>query len=250
MTEDGPIIETPPIGIRTRESARWKIKVCGVTTPDDARMVAEAGADWIGINLHPPSPRSVDADRARELVDAIDGRAEGVGLFVDRPASEIAEIAGRAGLRIVQLHGNELAEVVVELRRRGFLVLRAFRLGDRLAVERMASWLREASRIGGLPDAMLVDAFVPGRAGGTGRVIDLGALEALARFPAERGADEDPSPPLILAGGLTPDNVGGLIRRVDPWMVDVASGVESSPGRKQPSRVAAFVAAVRAARSP
>ena len=222
-----------------------KIKVCGVTTPDDARMVAEAGADWVGINFHPPSPRSVDPERARELAESVEGKAEGVGLFVDRPAAEIAAVTKRAGLRIVQLHGNEPADVIRDLRRRGLRVLRAFRLGDVEAVGRMAIWLREADRLGGRPDAVLVDAFVPGRAGGTGRVIDDGVLDELARLPDTWGDDHAPLPPLILAGGLTSGNVGELIRRVDPWMVDVASGVESSPGRKDPALVAAFVAAVR-----
>ena len=223
-----------------------KVKVCGITAPDDALMVAEAGADWIGINFHPPSPRSVDPTRARALVAAIDGRAEGVGLFVDRPAAEVAAIADRVGLKIVQLHGVEPAEVVRDLRRSGLRILRAFRLSDRAAVDRMRRWLIEADRIGGLPDAVLVDAFVPGRAGGTGRVIDDGVIDALGTTDAARAAHAERRTPLILAGGLTPGNVVDLIRRSNPWMVDVASGVESAPGRKDPALVAAFVKAARA----
>ncbi|QDV32875.1 phosphoribosylanthranilate isomerase [Tautonia plasticadhaerens] len=228
------------------------VKICGVTTTDDARMVAEAGADWIGVNFHPASKRFVPPELAPELVAAIAGLAEPVGLFVDRPVAEVAETLDRAGIRIAQLHGDEPAEDVRDLRLLGYRVVRAFRLGGRDAVDRMAAWLRHASRIGGEPEAVLVDAFVPGQAGGTGHAIAGEVLDALADRPRPAPARSghppaDPAPKLILAGGLTPANVADLAARIGPWMVDVASGVESSPGLKDPAKVAAFV---RAARSP
>ena len=226
------------------------IKICGVTTPDDARMVAAAGADWVGLNFHPASKRYVPPDLAPGLVAAIAGHAQPVGLFVDRPVAEVVATLERADIRIVQLHGDEPAEDVRDLRRDGYRVVRAFRLGDPAAIDRLDAWLLHAEAIGGTPEAVLVDAFVPGQPGGTGRVIADDVLDALAdrlktaSFLA-RHAEADPAPKLILAGGLAPGNVAGLVARVRPWMVDVAGGVESSPGRKDPATVEAFVRAVR-----
>jgi phosphoribosylanthranilate isomerase len=163
-----------------------------------------------------------------------------VGLFVDRPAGEVADLARRLGLRIVQLHGDEPPGDLRVLHE--FFVVRAFRLGDAPSVATMASYLDDCRALGRLPDAVLVDAFVPGQAGGTGRPIDRDALESLTALSRSSSL-----PPLILAGGLTPENLAArlVLLGVRPWMVDVASGVESAPGRKDPARVAAFVHAVR-----
>nr|WP_233578387.1 phosphoribosylanthranilate isomerase [Tautonia sociabilis] len=221
-----------------------------MTTPDDARMVAEAGADWIGINFHPPSKRFVPPERAAGLVAAIAGRSEAVGLFVNRPVAEVVAASERAGLTIVQLHGDEPAEDVRDLIAAGYRVVRAFRLGDRSAIDRMEAWLIHAEAIGAAPEAVLVDAFVPGQEGGTGHGIGGEVLDALVErwnvaSVLARHAEPSPAPKRILAGGLTPGTVAGLVRRVRPWMVDVASGVESSPGRKDPEAVRAFINAVR-----
>lgn len=211
-----------------------RVKVCGVTCVADAIACAHAGVDWIGLNFHPGSPRRVDPGVASEIVAALPSSCEAIGLFVDRPPAEVGELAGRVGLRAVQLHGREPPEDLVQL---GHLFLvRAFRLGDATSLTRMADELRKASDLGRVPDAVLVDAEVPGLAGGTGRSIDLALLDKLPSLSR-----------LVLAGGLTPDNVGERVARVRPWMVDVASGVESSPGRKDPARVAAFVRAARGA---
>lgn len=210
------------------------VKVCGLTTPADAVASAEAGADWIGLNFHPPSPRFVTAEVAAEIVRALPATAVPVGLFVDRPPAEVAEVAARMGLRIIQLHGEEPPQVLAALAE--FEVIRAFRLADAASVDRMRAYLDEADRLGHPPDAVLVDAYVADRPGGSGRVVPDDVLD---RLPA------DPNTRLILAGGLTPENVAERVARVRPWMVDVAGGVESSPGRKDPERVAAFVRAAR-----
>ena len=213
-----------------------RVKICGLTCADDARACAEAGADWIGLNFHPGSPRYVEPARAAEIIAALPASLSVVGVFVDRPAQEVAEVAERLGIGIVQLHGQEPLNDLLMLDH--LQIIRVFRL------ERAASWaevteyLDRAKTLGRLPDAVLIDAYVAGMLGGTGATI---ANDVLDRVP--------PLPRLILAGGLTPLNVADRVARVRPWMVDVASGVESSPGRKDLARVAAFIRAARAARA-
>ena len=209
-----------------------RIKVCGLTRLADALACASAGVDWIGLNFHPASPRCIDPDLAAEIISTLPITASAVGLFVDRTPGEVVELADRLGLRIVQLHGHEPPEDIAAL---GHLqVIRAFRLGDAADVGRMVRYLRRAEELGRPPDAVLVDSLVPGQAGGTGHAI---AADLLSLLP--------PLPRLILAGGLTPENVAERIARVRPWMVDVASGVESAPGRKDPARVNAFIKGAR-----
>ncbi len=198
----------------------------------DALACAEAGADWLGLNFHPPSPRYVDPAVAAEIVTALPPGCVAVGLFVDRPPAEILESARRVGLRFVQLHGREPAEDLIALA--SLTLIRAYRLADLAAVTAMVADLHRAADLGRVPDAVLVDGYVAGLPGGTGHPIDFELLNKLPTLPK-----------LILAGGLTPDNVAERIARARPWMVDVASGVESSPGRKDPQKVAAFVRAAR-----
>jgi phosphoribosylanthranilate isomerase len=218
--------------------ARVKVKVCGLTSVADALACARSGADWIGLNFHPASPRWVDLALAAEILAALPVGVEPVGLFVDRPPSEVVAIAARLGLRIVQLHGREPPETLTAL---GPLqVVRAFRLADTEDVARMSSYLDACQTLGRPPEWVLVDAFVAGQAGGTGHAIAPEVLEALAASPLPALSTR-----LILAGGLTPENVAARVAQVGPWMVDVASGVESSPGRKDPARVASFVRAAR-----
>jgi phosphoribosylanthranilate isomerase len=211
---------------------RVLVKVCGLTVRAEALACARAGADWIGLNFHPGSPRCIDPDLAAEIVAALPPTCSAVGLFVDRPPAEVAAIARRVGLRFVQLHGNEPPEDLLALAH--LTLVRAFRLADRAAVDCMTSYLQRAGELGRIPDAVLVDGYVTGQHGGTGQTIDLDVLDHLPSLSR-----------LILAGGLTSENVAARIARVHPWMVDVASGVESSPGRKDLPRVRAFVRAVR-----
>ena len=222
----------PEIGPEPSAVKLVKVKICGLTSPAEAVRCASAGADWIGLNFHPFSPRRVDPALAAEIVAALPEGCTAVGLFVDRPPAEVAETAERVGLRVVQLHGDEPAEDLLALRH--LTVVRAYRLGDLGAVRRMTAHLDRAAALGRSPDAVLIDGYTPGLAGGTGKTIDADILSHLPHFPR-----------LILAGGLTPENVAARVARVRPWMVDVASGVESSPGRKDLGRVAAFIEAAR-----
>jgi len=211
-----------------------RVKICGLTRVEDAVACAALGADWIGLNFHPQSPRSIGPDIAAEIIAALPGSATAVGVFVDRPAAAVAELAGRLGLGVVQLHGREPPEDLLALDR--FRIIRAFRLADVAAWEGVTDYLARAEVLGRRPDGVLIDAYVAGQPGGTGASI---AEEILDRRPD--------LPHLILAGGLTPRNVAERVARVRPWMVDVASGVELAPGRKDLASVAAFIGAARGA---
>jgi len=208
------------------------VKVCGLTDPANALDCLRAGADWIGLNFHPPSPRGLTIDRAEGIVLALADPRVAVGLFVDRPAREVRALCRSLGLHRVQLHGDEPAEDLLELDE--FFLIRAFRLRDAAAVSAMSAYLERAERLGRPPNAVLIDGWAPGLAGGTGAVV---ADDALAALP--------PLSRLILAGGLTPENVAQRAALVRPWMVDAASGVEVSPGVKDVAKVRALVRAIR-----
>lgn len=212
------------------------VKICGLTRVDEALACARMGAQWIGLNFHPASPRYVRPAEAAAIIAALPSSAAAVGVFVDRPAAEVAEAADRLGLQIVQLHGLEPPEDLVALDR--FQVVRAFRLDGAAGWSGVTEYLARARALGRVPDAVLIDAYVTGQSGGTGTTI---ALELLDCVP--------PLHRLILAGGLTHQNVAERIARARPWMVDVASGVEKAPGRKDLAQVAAFIRAVHHAGS-
>jgi len=207
-----------------------------LTCVADAVACSDLGADWIGLNFHPRSPRYVEPGVAAEIVAVLPPSTAAVGVFVDRPAVEVAELADRLGLRIVQLHGQEPPEDLLVLNR--FRIVRAFRLGGPAGWERVTDYLARAEAMGRQPDEVLIDAFVAGESGGTGASIAPAVLDGRPALSVPR---------LILAGGLTPRNVSERIARVRPWMIDVASGVESAPGRKDRAAVAAFLRAARAA---
>ncbi len=211
-----------------------RVKICGLTCIEDARFCAELGADWIGLNFHPASPRYVERSVAADIIDALPERVSVVGVFVDRPPIEVAGVADRLGLDIVQLHGQEPPEDLLPLR--GLRVIRAFRLNHPSEWAAVRSYLTRADALGRPLDRVLIDAYVAGQPGGTGTSITDEILDC-----------RPPLPHLILAGGLTPSNVADRIARVRPWMVNVASGVESTPGRKDPELVTAFIRAARAA---
>ena len=207
-----------------------RVKICGLTSVLDALKCAEAGADWIGLNFHPGSPRFIDMARASSIVSVIPTSVLVVGVFVNRPAAEVARVAQFLGLKVVQLHGEEPPEDLLALSH--LQVVRAFRLSRPSDWRGVTEFLSRAEAIGRSPDAILIDAFVPGEPGGTGASVAADVLECIP-----------PLPRLILAGGLTPENVAAKVARVQPWMVDVASGVESAPGLKDAAKVAAFVKA-------
>jgi phosphoribosylanthranilate isomerase len=219
---------------------RVRVKICGVTTANDALAAAEAGADWIGLNFHPPSPRYLTAEVASSLVESVGRRVVWAGVFVDHPVDEILNIAGRVGFTVAQLHGDERPEDALALQGAGLAVVRAFRLKDEVAVSRMLGWLERARVIGLGLEAVLVDAYVPGQAGGTGTAIDSRLLDELKVKSRPLSL-----PPLVLSGGLTAKNVADRVRQVRPWMVDTASGVEVSPGRKDVEKMQAFCEAAK-----
>jgi phosphoribosylanthranilate isomerase len=211
-----------------------RVKICGVTRVDDAIACAELGADWIGLNFHPGSPRYIAPEQAATIVAALPPAAKAVGVFVDQPATGVAALASKLAIGIVQLHGHEPPEDLCALE--AFQVVRAFRLDRSAAWKDVLDYLVRASQLGRSPHAVLVDALVPGQIGGTGSLI---ADEVISSCPSLHR--------LILAGGLTPDNVADRVAQVRPWMVDVASGVEVTPGRKDLHRVEAFIRAARGA---
>ena len=209
-----------------------RVKICGLTSAMEALACAEAGADWIGLNFHPGSPRFITRAQASVIVGALPRSVSPVGVFVNRPAAEVADIAEHLGLKIVQLHGQEPPEDLLAL---GHLqLIRAFRLCLPSDWRTVVDYLSQAHFIGRVPDAVLIDAYVAGQLGGTGATVAVDVLDCIP-----------PLPRLILAGGLTPENVAAKVARVRPWMVDVASGVESIPGRKDPAKVTAFLKAAR-----
>ena len=200
----------------------FRVKICGVTGPRDAEEAALCGADAVGINFHRGSKRCVDAGRAKEIVDALRGKAIPVAVFVDADAREIRRVCEAAGIGTVQLHGEEPAVLAAAL---DYRRIRAIRIGARADVGGYREYPCEA---------FLLDAFVPGVPGGTGKTL------AWNRLPVAAGGTLH-GRPWILAGGLTPENVERAIVEAGPAGVDTASGVESAPGLKDRGKMRAFV---------
>jgi phosphoribosylanthranilate isomerase len=204
-----------------------QIKICGVTNIRDTRACAASGANMIGLNFYQRSPRYIEPQVARRIVQAVPRSVQPVGVFVDALADEIRSIANAAGIRCVQLHGDFSPETCRELARE-FRVIRAFCTDARFRPKETALF-SECD--------ILVDAHHPSLRGGTGLTSDWSAAQAtlpFARF-------------LILSGGLNAQNVGHAIAAVAPHAVDVCSGVESAPGAKDYRAIKNFVAAVRMA---
>lgn len=215
--------------------AFW-IKICGITNLNDARAAAEAGADALGFNFFNKSRRFVDPQTARQIVDQLSANLLKVGVFVNHDTAHIAEIIDRVGLNAVQLHGDEPAALISELPSH-VRIVRAHRCGvDGLAP--LARYLDECHALGRMPDVLLIDADAGADFGGSGKLADWAVI---------RRQKESLGLPLILAGGLTPDNVAAAIEAVAPNGVDVASGVEREPGLKDPKLIAEFITAARAA---
>jgi phosphoribosylanthranilate isomerase len=200
-----------------------RIKICGITNLDDALMAAALGAHALGFIFHPKSPRKVAPEDARQIIRQLPPLVLSVGVFVDVPLAAVQEVAARVGLDWVQLHGTESPEYCRNLGRR---VIKGFRVQD-------AGSLAELGRYQGAVQAFLLDTYKKGQAGGTGEVFDW----HLAREARQSG-------PIILAGGLTAANVAQAIVTAQPQAVDVASGVEAAPGRKDPEKLRDFFKAV------
>jgi phosphoribosylanthranilate isomerase len=209
-----------------------RVKICGVTTPADAVAAAELGADAVGLNFYPGSPRHIDARTAEGILAALPPLVEAVGVFADEPWRRALRRANRfRWLRFVQMHGDEHLPDAISYRR-----IDAFRVRNRRDLGRISRYLDLAAAHGQLPAAILADGYAAGQYGGTGRTAPWDLLDEFR-----------PPVPLILAGGLTPDNVAEAVRVVRPYAVDVAGGVESAPGRKDPEKMRRFIAAAREA---
>jgi phosphoribosylanthranilate isomerase len=196
-----------------------RIKMCGMTRPEDARAAAAAGASAIGMVFWPGSPRCVTVEGACAIVAALPVGVPAIGVFVNQSVDEINAAIDGAGLFGVQLHGDEPAEIIARVRRP---VIRAVSLETAALVDALPPQV-----------TVLLDAADPERRGGTGITIDWEAAAIIAR-----------KRPVVLAGGLTPQNVERAIAQVRPYGVDVSSGIESAPGIKDHERIAAFVEAV------
>ena len=221
---------------------RTRVKICGVGHVEDALGAARAGADAIGLLFHAASMRNVTLQRASEIVSALPPMVTPVGLFFDAEPAKVRQTARDLGLRHVQLHGAEPAEWLAELRE--FTILKTIRVDPADFGQQLELWRKAIARhrLTHLHGLVLETANVTG---GSGVAND---WETIRRH-RQRG-DFIGLPPLIAAGGLTPETVGAVVRDLHPWAVDVSSGVESAPGRKSPEKIEAFLRAVREAEQP
>jgi phosphoribosylanthranilate isomerase len=209
----------------------FRVKICGITTAGDARLACQAGADAVGLNFFSGSSRFVTRELAKEIAAAISPGVLIVGVFVNASAEEILLTASEVPLDVIQLHGDEPPAFLAELP--GVRILKAFRC----AAAELPPWveyLAECEKLGRKPEAILIDAAAPGQYGGSGQTIDWSMLPQVRAQLAGLA--------VILAGGLNPENVSEAIRVARPEGVDVASGVEKSPGVKDSQRVIRFVA--------
>lgn len=195
-----------------------KVKICGITNVDDALHACACGADALGLVFYAGSPRCVTPEAARAIVAALPPFVTSVGLFVNEAPARVRQVAEVCGLDVIQLHGDETPEQCDFAPRR---TIKALRVQDAASLAGHEQF-RTA--------ALLLDAFVPGTYGGTGESFNWQLAAEVAR-----------QRPVILAGGLAPENVAEAVRCVRPYAVDVSSGVESAPGHKDPAKVAAFI---------
>ncbi|MEX0942780.1 MAG: phosphoribosylanthranilate isomerase [Pseudomonadales bacterium] len=207
---------------------RTRIKICGITTVEDLDCAVSSGADAVGFNLYPPSPRAIDIETARKLVSSLPPLVSSVGLFVNQDPVEVRTICEAIGFDLVQFHGDESDAECASLNKP---FIKAVRIGDRTDVLAVATDYPSCR-------ALLLDTRVEGMFGGTGTTFDWTRLIRQSGY-------KKLSRPLFLAGGLTPENVRDAIRIVQPYAVDVSTGVESAPGKKDHARIKAFVDAVR-----
>ena len=200
-----------------------RIKICGLTRPEDAREAARLGVDAIGLVFYPPSPRHVSFETARAVVAALDPFVTVVGLFVDPTREEVEKALAACPIDVLQFHGNESPDFCRSFARP---YLKAVRMRPGVDLHRVARDYADARGV-------LVDAFVEGVAGGTGQRFDWSLIP------------RDLSLPVILSGGLDPDNIVEAVDAVHPAAVDVSSGVEQSKGIKDAARMAAFISGAR-----
>jgi len=200
-----------------------RVKICGITSADDARAAVGAGADALGFMFYEPSPRCVTPEQAAAIIAKLPTHVAKVGVFVDADEAAVRTTAAMAGLDTLQFHGSEPPEFCARFELR---TIKAFRVKD-------------SGSLGQLPDyetdAWLLDSYVQGVPGGTGERFNWDLAVEAKRLGR----------PILLAGGLTPENVGEADGQVTPYGLDVSSGVEAAPGRKDAAKVAAFIASAR-----
>lgn len=201
------------------------VKICGMTTLEDALAAVDFGADAVGFVFHPGSPRFVDFEHAAQIARKLPVHVVKVGVFVDTPEEMVFGAISSCGLNLLQFHGQEPPDYCVQF---GLMSMKAFRVKDESSLLALESYPT---------DAWLLDSYSADKLGGTGERFNWD----LARQAQKSGR------PVFLAGGLTPENVADAIHAVQPYGVDVSSGVETSPGKKDPAKVQAFIRAAKAA---
>jgi phosphoribosylanthranilate isomerase len=201
-----------------------KVKICGITNAQDALWAANLGADFIGLNFFGQSPRKVSVKHAKELVSQIPPFVTVVGIFVDEPFESIAKIIKSVPLKMVQLHGSEAPEYVQQVKALGVKVTKALRLSKPLDAA-------DTRPYESLVDYWMFDTYSPDTAGGTGEPFNWEWLQSTSHL----------TKPWFLAGGLTPDNVGEAIKKTHAMIVDVCSGVERAPTRKDYDKMKSFI---------
>jgi phosphoribosylanthranilate isomerase len=219
-------------------SSYLRVKICGVTNEADAVKAAELGAAAIGLNFYRGSPRYITPEKAEAIMRALPPFVEPVGILVTVDLRPDLKVISKLTLRTIQLHrADEQSSLVFLASPHGVRLISAFSVGEKNDLLGISHYLEKCQQnIKSLPAAILVDAHVPGQFGGTGKTV-----------PWELLADFRPEVPLILAGGLTPENVAEAVRIVRPYGVDVASGVESSLGHKDPEKMKRFIENAREA---
>lgn len=200
-----------------------KVKICGITNVSDALAAAEAGADALGFMFYDKSPRHISIPQAAEIIRQLSPFVMKVGVFVDASEDLVMRAIGDCGLNLLQFHGNEMPEYCAQF---GLMTMKAFRIRDTESLGSLAGYPT---------DAWLLDAFVADKLGGTGERFNWDL--AIQAKKAGR--------PIFLAGGLTPSNVAEAVAKVQPYGVDVSSGVEAEPGRKDHDKVRAFIKAAK-----
>jgi phosphoribosylanthranilate isomerase len=202
-----------------------KVKICGITSVADAEAAVQAGADAVGLMFYPGSPRHIATDIAHDIARSLPLHVIRTGVFADANPSDVFAAIQLCGLNLVQFHGAETPEYCLQF---GVMTMKAFRVKNADFLLPMSAYQT---------DAFLLDTHVAGKAGGTGETFNWDLAIAAKKF----------GKPIFLAGGLTPQNVAEAVRKVEPFGVDVSSGVEQSPGKKDTKKMQDFIAAVRGA---
>jgi len=197
---------------------KLKIKICGITSLDDAKMCLDAGADYLGFNFYEKSKRQVSVEDATAIVRSLPASVQTVGIFVNHSREQVDSIARRVALSTLQFHGDEDLDFVDSFR--SHEVIKAIRLGKKTKLEEVKAFSK-------VSDRLLFDAYVPGEEGGTGERITDSLLEQVSSYLGSS----------FLAGGLNPENIKDKVERWSPWGIDLASGVESAPGKKSPGSI-------------